>query len=80
MATKRLSTGFQPIVGDLVRDHRYGGGEFIVIDDQNIKDFSIHDVVLPLPGHGVIYPANAEYAALQIADDLSLISIKDCTK
>lgn len=76
----RLSTGFQPIVCDLVRDPRRGGGEIVVIDDQNIKDFSIYDVVLPLPGHGVIYPANAEYAALLLADEISLSSIEDCTK
>ena len=84
MATKSLSTfRFQPVQSDLICD-RCQGADDIVFDDENITDFSIHDVLLLLPGHGIIYFANLEvagwYIALMIADGLSLTSIEKCNK
>ena len=71
--SKRIELfGLKPCVGDLVQiekswKHRTGnksdgnnssndGVEFVT--SENIKMFSINDVVLPLPGHSVLYPKN----------------------
>ena len=45
----------------------------IVIDAENINNFTIYDVLLPLPGYDIIYPANEVaqwYAELLEADGL----------
>ena len=44
------------IIGDLVYDPQHN--QVIFIDDGNIRKFTIYDVVLPLPGPDIIYPAN----------------------
>ena len=32
--------------------------EPVVIDEKNMSEYNIEDIVLPLPGHDVIYPNN----------------------
>ena len=56
----------------------------IFVDEKNIADFSIYDVVLPLPGHDITYPANQVvtgwYTQLLEADGLSESSFKQNVK
>ena len=44
------------IVGDLVYDPQHN--LFIFIDENNIQNHTIYDIVLPLPRHDTVYPAN----------------------
>ena len=52
------------IVGDLVfsqdnnNNGQYNQPEVIFIDDGNIHKYTIYDVVLPLPRHDTVFPAN----------------------
>jgi len=58
----------QPCIGDLVLMKSTGSVadsrgkkeecQVLVLDEQNLSDYSIEDVVLPLPGHSVVYPNN----------------------
>jgi tRNA pseudouridine13 synthase len=60
------------IIGDLVYDPQHN--QVIFIDDGNIHKYTIYDVVLPLPGPDIIYPANeiaGWYDDLLKADGLS---------
>ncbi len=58
MVTKRFELfGFQPVIGDLVRKLN-NKDEIITLVAENINDFTIDQVVLPLPGHSVKYPDN----------------------
>jgi tRNA pseudouridine13 synthase len=68
--------GAQVITGDLVyaQGPRHDQREVIVIDENNIHKYTIYDVVLPLPRHDTIYPANEVagwYNDLFQADGLS---------
>lgn len=57
MVTKRFELyGFETVLGDLVRKDQ--SDEIIVLDDQIIGNYSIDQVVLPLPGHSIKYPNN----------------------
>jgi hypothetical protein len=44
------------IVGDLVHDPQHN--LFIFIDENNLQNHTIYDIVLPLPRHDTVYPAN----------------------
>ncbi|XP_071141227.1 pseudouridylate synthase 7 homolog [Mytilus edulis] len=85
--------GLQPVIGDLVLTEEIQElqeGEDsenkdirivhpIVLDDKNVSQYSILDVVLPLPGHDVTYPPNEVrkwYESLLAEDGLTLDSFK----
>lgn len=44
----------KPIVGDLV----YEKNKVIKLDSTNLSEYKIEDVLLPLPGHNILYPNN----------------------
>ena len=55
----------------------------IAIDAENITNFTIYDVLLPMPGFGIIYPANEVakwYAELLEADGLGDKGLKHSVK
>jgi tRNA pseudouridine13 synthase len=62
VASERVKLhGLKPIIGDLVYDKTKIGKHYcniIKLDDNNINLYEIDDVVLPLPGHNVVYPNN----------------------
>ncbi|XP_063405520.1 pseudouridylate synthase 7 homolog isoform X4 [Mytilus trossulus] len=85
--------GLQPVIGDLVLTEEIQElqeGEDndnkdirivqpIVLDEKNVSQYSILDVVLPLPGHDVTYPPNEVrkwYETLLAEDGLTLDSFK----
>jgi tRNA pseudouridine13 synthase len=50
-----------------------------VLTAENVKKYTIHDVILPLPGHEVTYPdhdAAKWYEELMAKDNLSSASLK----
>ena len=47
--------GFKPILGDLVLGN---GNEPQVITEETLSQYTIHDIMLPLPGYDVILPHN----------------------
>jgi tRNA pseudouridine13 synthase len=56
--SKRIELfGLKVCVGDLVKD-KNDKDNILVLADDNIIHYNIYDVVLPLPGHNVIYPNN----------------------
>jgi tRNA pseudouridine13 synthase len=56
--SKRIELfGLKVCVGDLVKD-KNDKDNILVLADDNIIHYDIYDVVLPLPGHNVIYPSN----------------------
>jgi tRNA pseudouridine13 synthase len=63
-ASERIRIGgksLKPICGDLVYDKTKEGKfsyNIIKLDSKNIDSYSIEDVVLPLPGHNILYPNN----------------------
>lgn len=57
--SKRIELfGLKPCVGDLVRNKNSSEKEVILLTEQNLNEFSIEDIVLPLPGHNVLLPNN----------------------
>jgi tRNA(Glu) U13 pseudouridine synthase TruD len=57
IVSKRIAKfGLKLVVGDLVYDPQHN--KVIFIDDGNIHKFTIYDVVLPVPQHDTVYPAN----------------------
>ncbi len=71
VVSKRIELfGLQPCIGDLVQarksrqqkvtDKKEANENDSVsyVTEENIHSFSIEDVVLPLPGHSVLYPKN----------------------
>ncbi len=55
----------------------------IFIDENNIKDYTINDIILPLPGFDITYPANEVagwYRELFEADGLTEMDFKQSTK
>ena len=56
--SKRLELhGLSTCIGDLVKD-KNEKEVVTILSEENISQFSIYDVVLPLPGHNIIYPNN----------------------
>jgi tRNA pseudouridine13 synthase len=71
MTTARVKLfGMQVAVGDLVRSD---DGEIVEVTEENIASYSIRDVILPLPGYNVTYPANmrAMYADVLGRDEIA---------
>lgn len=56
--SKRVSSlGLKPCRGDLVMIE--STGKVIKLTDENLGQYGIEDVVLPLPGYDVLYPDNS---------------------
>lgn len=56
--SKRLELfGLKTCLGDLVKD-KNNKENILILSEENISEYNIYDVVLPLPGHNVIYPSN----------------------
>ncbi|KAK6175829.1 hypothetical protein SNE40_014213 [Patella caerulea] len=87
MVSRRIQLyGFKLVEGDLVlnTDNNCNGESKVdikpvVIDKDNIKDYSILDVVLPLPGYEMIYPTNNVgelYKELLAEDGIDITNMK----
>lgn len=50
--------GLTPTKGDLVIDKNQVKETIIVLDDHSLSEYSIEDIVLPLPGFNMVYPTN----------------------
>lgn len=86
MVSQRMRAGMAPIVGDLViaapgdttatiKEGDRKATSVKVLTEADISNYTIYDVVLPLPGHAIIYPENdigTAYAARLAADGLQL--------
>ncbi|XP_046542705.1 pseudouridylate synthase 7 homolog [Haliotis rubra] len=94
MTSRRLAEfGYKVKVGDLVIPHsinwegRGGDDESklqpTVVTEENQSEYSIQDLVLPLPGHDVIYPdgeVGSWYRELMEKDDLDIDNMKQKNK
>ncbi|XP_030828724.1 pseudouridylate synthase 7 homolog [Strongylocentrotus purpuratus] len=90
ITTQRLQRdGFTPVVGDLVSAKNIQDDEDLVlprveyVTEVNQNEFSIYDVVLPLPGHGVKYPTHkaGEWYTEELAkDDLTVEMLKNTNR
>ena len=62
VSAKIARHGFQPRVGDLVAKQpgaeKIEKKDVLVLTEENISDYDIYDVVLPLVGHDVVWPEN----------------------
>ncbi|XP_050414065.1 pseudouridylate synthase 7 homolog isoform X2 [Patella vulgata] len=87
MVSRRIQLyGFKLVEGDLVLntdDNSKGESKMdikpVVIDEDNMKDYSILDVVLPLPGYEMIYPTNNVgelYKELLAEDGIDITNMK----
>merc|ERR1719189_1818890 len=71
--------GYDVVVGDLVRS----GDDFVLVTKQNKANYSIFDVVLPLPSPEINMPKldTAEFMTDLLAkDDLEMSDLKSCPK
>ncbi|XP_077120869.1 pseudouridylate synthase 7 homolog isoform X1 [Ranitomeya variabilis] len=80
MVSKRIEEyGLKIVPGDLVLK----GATAVVIDESNIHNYTIHDVVMPLPGFDVIYPEHklaAAYEEMLAADKLDIKNMRHRVK
>uniref|UniRef100_A0A8C9A3T0 Pseudouridylate synthase 7 homolog n=1 Tax=Prolemur simus TaxID=1328070 RepID=A0A8C9A3T0_PROSS len=76
MVSKRIEDyGLKPIPGDLVLK----GATATYIEEEDINNYSIHDVVMPLPGFDVIYPKHKirdAYREMLTADNLDIDNMR----
>ncbi|XP_069833872.1 pseudouridylate synthase 7 homolog [Dendropsophus ebraccatus] len=80
MVSKRIEEyGLKVVPGDLVLK----GASAIVIDESNLHNYTIHDVVMPLPGFDVIYPKHRlaeDYEEMLAADKLDIKNMRHRVK
>jgi tRNA pseudouridine13 synthase len=89
MASKRLELfGSDPVIGDLAilseaNDTSITTGgrnsqHACPITAENISQFTLHDVILPMPGHDVVYPSNLaqEYREFMLSDGIDNLDMK----
>lgn len=94
VVSKRIKEfGISPMIGDLVLPCDVPDADLneesenmdckkvqpIVIDETNLSEYRTEDIVLPMPGHDVIYPNNEVgqwYESILSEDDLTLHSLK----
>ncbi|KAM4873671.1 pseudouridylate synthase 7 homolog isoform 2-T2 [Thomomys bottae] len=76
MVSKRIENyGLKPVPGDLVLK----GATAIYIEEEDVNNYSIHDVVMPLPGFDVIYPKHKiseAYREMLTADNLDIDNMR----
>ncbi|XP_012602147.2 pseudouridylate synthase 7 homolog isoform X3 [Microcebus murinus] len=76
MVSKRIEDyGLKPIPGDLVLK----GATATYIEEDDINNYSIHDVVMPLPGFDVVYPKHKirdAYREMLTADNLDIDNMR----
>ncbi|XP_077196456.1 pseudouridylate synthase 7 homolog isoform X2 [Paroedura picta] len=72
MVSKRIEEyGLRAVSGDLVLK----GGTAVYIEEADVDGYSIHDVVMPLPGFDVVYPKHKigeAYREILAADNLDI--------
>ncbi|KAM6437541.1 pseudouridylate synthase 7 homolog isoform 1-T2 [Liasis olivaceus] len=76
MVSKRIEEyGLRAVPGDLVLK----GGTAVHIEEADVDSYTIHDVVMPLPGFDVIYPKHKigeSYKEMLAADNLDINNMK----
>ncbi|EPQ05659.1 Pseudouridylate synthase 7 like protein [Myotis brandtii] len=76
MVSKRIEEyGLTPVPGDLVLK----GATATYIEEEDVNNYSIHDVVMPLPGFDVIYPKHKisdSYREMLTADNLDIDNMR----
>ncbi|XP_053782586.1 pseudouridylate synthase 7 homolog [Desmodus rotundus] len=76
MVSKRIDEyGLKPVPGDLVLK----GATATYIEEEDVNNYSIHDVVMPLPGFDVIYPKHKiseAYREMLTADNLDIDNMR----
>ncbi|XP_044279389.1 pseudouridylate synthase 7 homolog isoform X1 [Varanus komodoensis] len=76
MVSKRIEEyGLKPAPGDLVLK----GGTAVYIEETEVDNYTIHDVVMPLPGFDVIYPKHKigeSYKEMLAMDNLDINNMK----
>nr|XP_009000867.2 pseudouridylate synthase 7 homolog isoform X4 [Callithrix jacchus] len=76
MVSKRIEDyGLKPAPGDLVLK----GATPTYIEEEDVNNYSIHDVVMPLPGFDVIYPKHKiqeAYREMLTADNLDIDNMR----
>lgn len=76
MVSRRIELyGLKPVPGDLVLK----GATATYIEEDDINNYSIHDVVMPLPGFDVIYPKHKiseAYREMLAADNLDIDNMR----
>ncbi|XP_025785590.1 pseudouridylate synthase 7 homolog [Puma concolor] len=76
MVSKRIEEyGLRPVPGDLVLK----GATATYVDEEDVNNYSIHDVVMPLPGFDVIYPKHKiseAYREMLTADNLDIDNMR----
>ncbi|EPY83903.1 putative pseudouridine synthase [Camelus ferus] len=76
MVSQRIEEyGLKPVPGDLVLK----GATATYIEEEDVNNYSIHDVVMPLPGFDVIYPKHKiseAYREMLTADNLDIDNMR----